>query len=424
VSGYLGRIDTSKSSRSRAAMRPPRWRLSAIVAAGFVSLTLGSDARAQETRAEVIEQEQAERQKQLTPSRSNGVEAFLDRLEDWGLIVGEPRGVYPWFGSIYPGGGFAAGVGARKPFGDDGAANVYGAYSINSFSRVQADIALPSFARDRMRLTLFGRYVNAPDVRYFGVGNSSLQENETRFGYTPSTGSAQLEIDLGKGFSIGAGGKYHYVETDGGRTAPSIELEFSPADTPGLELSTFKYVNGTAFAAFDWRRNLGYSGSGGMYRVQYEDFREQDNDQYSFKSAEAEVIQLIPIMRANWVIALRGLATITDLEDSGSVPHFLLPSLGGGSTLRGYPDFRFQDRNRLLMNAELRWTPARFLDMAIFYDTGKVTSRREDLDLQDLKDSYGIGMRLIGVRGYAFRVEAARSRENNLRLIFSAGGAF
>ena len=160
-----------------------------------------------------------------------------------------------------------------------------------------------------------------------------------------------------------------------------------------------------------------------MYRVQFDDFRERDSDQYSFKSIEAEVVQLVPIMRANWVIALRGLATVTDLEDSGSVPHFLLPSLGGGSTLRGYPDFRFQDRNRLLMNAELRWTPARFLDMAIFYDTGKVASRREDLDFEDLKDSYGIGMRFIGVRGYAFRIEAARSRENNLRLVVGAGGA-
>ncbi len=62
--------------------------------------------------------------------------------------------------------------------------------------------------------------------------------------------------------------------------------------------------------------------------------------------------------------------------------------------------------------------------MALFYDTGKVAERRDDLDFKDLKDSYGIGMRLIGVQGYAFRIEAASSRENNLRLIFSAGGAF
>ena len=73
------------------------------------------------------------------------------------------------------------------------------------------------------------------------------------------------------------------------------------------------------------------------------------------------------------------------------------------------------------MNAELRWTPARFMDMAVFYDTGKVASRREDLDFEDLKESYGIGMRLIGLEGYVLRIEVAHSREHNARLIFSAG---
>ena len=76
------------------------------------------------------------------------------------------------------------------------------------------------------------------------------------------------------------------------------------------------------------------------------------------------------------------------------------------------------------MNAELRWTPARFLDMAIFYDTGKVAADHRDLDLHGLKNSYGIGMRLIGLQGYVFRIEAARSDEHKARLIFSAAGSF
>jgi hypothetical protein len=158
--------------------------------------------------------------------------------------------------------------------------------------------------------------------------------------------------------------------------------------------------------------------------VQFDDHRERDSELYSFRSLEAELLQLIPIMRANWVIALRGVATVTDIENANDIPYFMMPSLGGGSTLRGYPDFRFRDRNRLLMNAELRWTPARFLDMALFYDTGKVASRRGDLDFDGLKDSYGIGLRLIGLNGYAFRVEVARSREHAARLLVSAGGAF
>ena len=67
------------------------------------------------------------------------------------MDTGEPRGVYPLFDSVYPGGGFAAGLGARKPFGDDGGISVIGAYSINSFWRAQTDVSLPTFASNRGR---------------------------------------------------------------------------------------------------------------------------------------------------------------------------------------------------------------------------------------------------------------------------------
>jgi outer membrane protein assembly factor BamA len=332
--------------------------------------------------------------------------------------------VYPVFDSVYPGGGFAGGLGARKPVGDDGAISVMGAYSINSFWRAQTDVSLPTFASNRGRVSLTARYLDAPDVKYYGIGMDTDKDAKTFFSYTPWGGGARLDFDLSPHLTVGGGVNYIDIDTGSGATGPSIDERFSPADTPGLELNQFKYVNSTARAAFDWRSRLGYAGSGGLYRVQFDDFRENDNDQYSYRSLEAEAIQLIPLLRANWVIALRGLTTMTDVENTDAVPYFMLPALGGGKTLRGYPDFRFRDRNRLLMNAELRWTPARFLDMAVFYDTGKVTARKGDINFKDLEDSYGIGMRFIGLKGYAFRVEVAHSREHQARLLVSAGGAF
>ena len=403
----------------------PRTHVLALVLAGGTVWVSGPCiASAQQTRAEAIQEQQAAKQQQLAPPRSGRVERFIERLEDYGLIGGAPRGLYPWFGSVYSGGGLAAGAGLREPFGDDGAFNIFGGYSIGSFARAQADLALPTFAANRARITVSGRYIDAPDVRFFGIGNDSRKEDETRFGYTPVDGGVRLDIHGGKHFSAGGGVSYLAVETAAGRTSPSIEERFSPSGVPGLGIDSFTYINSTIHAAFDWRGSLGYRGEGGLYRVRFDDHRERDNDLYSFRSAEAEALQLIPILRANWVIALRGLATVSDIDDSSAVPYFLLPAIGGGSTLRGYPDFRFRDRNRLVMNAELRWTPARFMDMALFYDAGKVAARRADLDVDNLKTSYGMGMRFIGLGGYAFRIEVARSREHNARLLFSAGGAF
>jgi hypothetical protein len=380
-------------------------------------------AYAQETRAESIQQQQAQRATTAAPSSPSPLGRIFDKLEDWGVIGGTPNGPYPWVGSVYPGGGFAAGAGYRTPFADDAAFNVLGGYSIDGFTRGQADLALPTFARRRGRLTLSGRYIDAVDVRFYGVGNDSRKDDLTRFGYRPTSGGVGLDFG-GKHVSLESGVELLGIQTSSGRTAPSIEDNFSPSVTPGLGVTRFDYVNSRAEVAIDWRKPLGYSGRGGLYRVQFNDYRELNDDIYSFKSVEAELLQLIPLLRANWVIALRGLGTVADSNSDGVVPFFMLPSLGGGSTLRGYPDFRFRDRTRLLINAELRWTPARFLDMAVFYDTGKVAGDYRDLDLHGLKNSYGIGLRLIGLQGYVFRIEAARSREHAARLIFSAGGAF
>ena len=228
-----------------------------FVAAALLCAFL-SPAAAQETRADDIRRQQADKLKEIAPERPNTAERVIDRLEDWGIFAGAARGPYPWFGSVYPGGGFAAGAGFRKPFADDGTFNVVGGYSIASFVRAQADLALPTFARNHARITLSGRYIDAPDVRYFGVGNFSDQDEMTRFGYSPRSAGARLEISGGKYVSFGGGVDVHSVETSEGRTAPSIEERFSPADTPGLGVSNFTYINSTAHAAIDWRRPLGY----------------------------------------------------------------------------------------------------------------------------------------------------------------------
>jgi hypothetical protein len=106
------------------------------------------------------------------------------------------------------------------------------------------------------------------------------------------------------------------------------------------------------------------------------------------------------------------------------VPYFLLPSLGSGSTLRAYHSWRFRDRNSLLMSGEFRWIPSRLgLDMAIFYDAGKVASRREDLNFVGLEHDWGVGMRLHGPTQTPLRIEVSRGSEG-WHLTFSGAAAF
>ena len=102
----------------------------------------------------------------------------------------------------------------------------------------------------------------------------------------------------------------------------------------------------------------------------------------------------------------------------------MLPALGSGSTLRGYSSWRFRDRHSLLLQAEWRWIPNRYgLDMALFFDAGKVTHRRAELDLHGLKSDFGIGLRLHGPGATPVRVELARGNEG-MNVVFSGSAVF
>src|SRR5262245_49159651 len=76
----------------------------------MVAIAGSSDASAQATRAEQIASEQAEKNKRLAPEQAGAGEKFVVRVLSSPLLTGS-GGVYPWFGSVFPGSGFAAGIG-------------------------------------------------------------------------------------------------------------------------------------------------------------------------------------------------------------------------------------------------------------------------------------------------------------------------
>ena len=82
------------------------------------------------------------------------------------------------------------------------------------------------------------------------------------------------------------------------------------------------------------------------------------------------------------------------------------------------------DRHSLLLSGELRWIPNRMaVDMAVFYDMGKVASRWDGLSLDGLKSNVCIGVRFHGPFTTPLRIELARGREG-LNLVFSGSAAF
>jgi outer membrane protein assembly factor BamA len=148
------------------------------------------------------------------------------------------------------------------------------------------------------------------------------------------------------------------------------------------------------------------------------------DDTYSFTKVEYEALHHIPVLRDAWVLSLRARVETTQTGDDEQIPFFMLPALGGGSTMRGFASWRFRDRHSVLVQAEWRVLANRFLDMALFVDAGKVAPRASDLNnFHDMKKDYGLGFRLHTPVATPLRIELAKSNEG-LALVFSSQASF
>jgi hypothetical protein len=398
------------------------WRATTCLAT-LITAALGLGAlpvRAQDasTREAEIALRQAEKAASLTPEAPNRVEQIVRRIGP--VVLGaEPTGFYPWFGSVLGGGWMALGAGYRATYADTGKLNVIAGWSLKNYRMLQADLGLPTFFDGRGTLGLHGKYLYADKVSFYGLGNDTQKDDKTSYTYEPTTFGATLDLEPVRFVYVGGGYHYEGVNTRGGESGTSIDEAFDDTTAPGLGADV-KYGVAHGYAAIDWRESPGYTTSGGLYRVEYRRYHELDGQPFDFEWTEAEVRQFIPILRANWVLAVRGVVTLTDGVGADQIPYFMMPTLGSSKDVRGFSNRRFRDTNRMFMEAEYRWRPSKFMDLVVFYDAGKVEARRSDLDFDDLKTSYGVGMRLHGPTTTPLRIELARCTEG-LKLIFSAG---
>ena len=112
------------------------------------------------------------------------------------------------------------------------------------------------------------------------------------------------------------------------------------------------------------------------------------------------------------------------IADAGSeVPVYLMETIGGAKTLRGFSEYRYRDARNVLLNLEYRWEVWNYMDFVLFGDAGKVFRDTSQFNLSHLQASYGAGVRVFFPNGGALRVDLARSNEG-IKLHISGGPNF
>jgi outer membrane translocation and assembly module TamA len=330
------------------------------------------------------------------------------------------NGPYPAIGSVYPGGGLALGPGYRRFYGDRALWHVSGMISIRNYKQVELATVSPGHAQGRLDLFARTSWLDARSVPFYPLGIDSVKSSRLLYRMKETTASAGARLRPVWWTVLGGNLAYEDFNVDAERDLTILEAR-NPSVFPGIGASP-TYIHSWASGAIDWRPSEGYARKGGLYEVQYHNFHDRDGA-LSFDRVDGEVVQHLPLLRENWVLSFRARVQTT-LDDADVVPYFLLPSLGSGSTLRGYSSFRFRDRHSELFSAEWRWIPNRFgFDMALFYDAGKVVSQRADLDFNGLKSDIGVGARFHGPANTPLRIEVARGKEG-MRLVFASSAAF
>ena len=373
------------------------------------------------SRQAAIEQEQAAKSQTLHPYEPNKAEQIFRRF-DRVLAGGRPRW-HPFFESAYSGGGFTLGLGHVTYLGAYNYIDVRGSYTFSGYKRAEAEFVAPRLFNRRGHLSVLGGWREATQVGFYGLGMNNSSDDRTSYLFEQPYLSGLLTVfPTRRAFMLRGGAEYSQWHQQPGEGAfPSVDTVYTPATLPGLGAKV-NYLHTQGTVGFDWRTSPGYTRRGGFYGVTLHDYNDSDDD-FGFNLVEYEAIQHLPILREAWVLSFRGRVQTSSEKDDQQTPFFMLPALGGGSSLRGYASWRFRDQNSLLLQAEWRIMVNRYLDLAFFYDAGKVTASTSDLDLDGLKSDFGLGLRFHGPFATPLRVELARGREG-LSFIFSSSAPF
>lgn len=309
------------------------------------------------------------------------------------------NGWYVEQGKMIPGAGWlSVGPGYRQWLGRDAMlVDASAGYSWNGYKSAQARVMLPKFAKSRLALGTQVRWVDFGAIDYFGVGPDTTEDALTQFGISATHVVAHATLRPARWFD---------VDAEIGLLSPDLHESALGRIVPTLDQPTF--VPTQLSLTVDTRNFREHPTSGVLLRASGARYDDRDTGAFTHRRYEGEAAGFLPMFGERVVLALHGMV-VTTPRDDGSVPFYLLPSLGGANSLRSFTDYRFHDRNMAVANAELRLAMMTHVDLALFTDAGNVAARFEDLNLD--KRSYGAGLRLHTRRQTFARLDVANGAE-------------
>lgn len=222
-----------------------------------------------------------------------------------------------------------------------------------------------------------------PD-KFFGIGGYSTDELEENF--TPHIFGLSVSllrklkehVDVGLLYDFS---KFEMIETEDGKN-------LSLGDIPGSRGSSLSGVS--LLMDVDSRDNIFFPVRGEYCRFTAQFYNKIIGSEYTFQSYRCDLRKYFPILPGH-VLALQSIVQ----TQTGTVPFHRLSRMGGQYVMRGYYDGRYRDRNVVILQAEYRMPLFWRLGAVGFVGAADVAHRFRDFKFNNIKHSYGFGLRYL-----------------------------
>jgi outer membrane protein assembly factor BamA len=418
-----------------------------VILAAVLLLAVTVPAVAQETRAEIAAEERRARSRELRPKEPSKVEQAFIKFSDERVMerwFNPRRGLFARVGLPTEGASFGGGPAWRASDpGRNYTLTLSAAASISrewlgEVSLVIPD-ALPRLGNDRFFASFAVARSGRVENEYWGLGNSTAEDSRSVFRVAQGGVGGTFGVRLMPWLSMSTTMSHlvpHIKDPHVDSGDVKITDAFDESTAPGLTDQP-PFFRSDIAVDLDYRDSmpptrtgvrldrlpLPAAAHGGRYQVTLASFDDREFDQYSFRRTTVDLQQFVPLLHGHRVLAFRALAVFSDATGDQVVPFYLSPTYGGLNVGRGYPTFRFRDRNMLALQAEYRYQVSPLVSGAVFVDAGQVAPQVRALEWSQFKTTYGAGVRFGASGGAGLRLDFAFHGDRPT-FIFGLGHAF
>lgn len=365
--------------------------------------------------------------------------ARLDALED--------KGFRPSVGTVISGSGFAMGAEVtQERFGRSLiGAGVEGQISVRDYREAAVRIGYLIHRRASVELRAadaplyepltverhgsgFAAYV---EHRYRASPSSSLYGTDTsgvltRTDFSVSGTTTDLVFQHQIGATLGVGARVGVLAFDmspgDDETRPDAHDVFAVhLHEAGLDRA--RYLTVGFGSVLDTRNRLGPPASGLYLTGAVWRFLSRTDEMPSFVRYTFDARHYQSIVSARHVIVTRLLGSYDAGRADDIPPFYLLTSLGGGHSMRGFPTYRLRGGRLVGTSLEYRWHAWKFVELAPFVDAGRVWRAPLPGTPDDWLVTPGFAVRFRTDRRVLVRAEIARSIEG-VRYMIGIGSPF